>query len=258
MKHHYHSFLTLLAGCSVSVFFSGCIITYQPNSHNLPLFQEKGEVKVNAEIYQSTAVSTILEPAMGVEVQGAYAATKHLGLMANYFSVSSGFETSGTNSLIEVGAGYYDALQLHAVFEIYGGAGLGTLKNFSSAPDLSSHLLYQRFFVQPAIGYTSNVFDFVVSLRFCGLNYSDPETVITKFYEADGYSPDKFSLIAEPALTVRGGWKYVKLQAQVGISQNITDQKPDATTYFSLGAHVTVNKKSYGKKKSETLQNSNQ
>ncbi|MBK9731619.1 MAG: hypothetical protein IPO83_10105 [Chitinophagaceae bacterium] len=223
----------------ITVFLNSCTVTYAPNSHNVPLLEEKGELALSAGVYEAAGGTEYA----GYEAQGAYAVTHHLGLMTNLLLAGS-LSVNGNHSLFEVGTGYYHTLGTSGVFDAYGGIGFGSLHSYTSNSTVINTLNYQRFFMQPSIGYTSRAFDCAFSLRMCGLNYAEQQSAIDEYYENE-FGPPKFSILAEPAFTLRGGWKYVKLQLQLGYSINLTDADQFPCTTLSMGAYFTLNKKSY-------------
>ncbi|MCZ2100798.1 MAG: hypothetical protein LC107_04585 [Chitinophagales bacterium] len=230
MKHisflYFVSLLLLITSCKTKL--------YIPNGSNVPLLQEEKELK----IVGST----------GGNLQAAYAVTNHIGLMANgFWTYRSADDTDrpgnkkGEGSLVELGAGYFDRFN-DFVFETYAGAGLGRLdyKDTENGKNYSSN--GTRLFVQPNIGWTSKYIDIAISGRLAGLKYYD--------FLADGYSQEELDqeflhkdlvednlwVFFEPAITLRGGYKYIKAQIQYGISKKLNsgDLKYD-NTYFNVG-----------------------
>ncbi|MEP7128118.1 MAG: hypothetical protein ABI729_04590 [Chitinophagales bacterium] len=226
---------------AIATFLNSCTVTYAPNSNNVPLLQEKGELALSGGLYEAAGGTQYA----GYELQGAYAVTHHLGLMTSLLLAGS-LDVSGSHSFFELGSGYYHRIGTGGVFDAYGGIGFGSLHSYTSNSTAINTLNYQRFFMQPSIGYTSRGFECAFSLRMCGLNYAAQQSAINEYYENE-YGPSKFSILAEPAFTLRGGWKYVKLQLQLGYSINLTDADQVPYTTLSLGAYVTLNKKSYKK-----------
>jgi hypothetical protein len=228
------------------LFLSSCFHYYYiPNSHNVPLFQEKGEVRAAASITN--------------EIQTAYAITDHFGVMANAFFVPLSYQdkekkgNGGGGFLIEGGAGYFTKLNENWVFETYGGYGAGNVLNIytNNNPywhdgDLPLYKGYtmmnvNRAFLQPSIGYTNMNFDFAVSARLAGLWYTHLKThgLPADFFYAKDIAMMRKNVFMqiEPAVTLRGGWKYVKLQGQLGYSGNINN-KPLLQIPFNLNLGI--------------------
>lgn len=238
--------LRLATVALASCLLSGCAtVYYGPNSHNVPLFQKKGEARIaagwnhEAEIFGSNT--------SGGEVQGAYAVTDKIGIVANvYVAGASDQETGdeGRGRLFEGGAGYFRPVSRRVVFETYAGAGFGTLTHVRGSDSGKASVNAQRIFVQPSIGFTSDWFDAAGSLRMCALDYSGiPEHPVDArdVAAAQELNANKFSLLAEPSLTLRAGWRYAKLQLQVGLSKNLTHPDlPQVGSYISLGAYIAT------------------
>ena len=211
--------------------FSSCsTILYAPNSENVPLFTAKHQAKAEVNTCSETdGLSSII---MGANFQGAYAVSDHVGLISNLF-VAGGEDIfsgeSGSGGLFEGGAGYFQNISEHIVFEAYGGAGIGWVKHGSMINTITTEdkVKGQRLFAQPAIGYTSKNFDAAFSLRSCAAFYNNPP-LLTKddpFYSLT--ANNKSAMIMEPAFTLRAGFQHVKFQTQFGISFNLNNQLQD-------------------------------
>jgi hypothetical protein len=218
-----------------------CATYYEPNAHNVPLFQHQGEARVTAGMNEGSAG---LGHTDGTDFQGAYAITNHVGVMANVFCAGGTDDMTGDTGkgrLVEGGAGYYRPVTDHWVFETYAGAGLGLLTRSTGFGQMSVNV--RRAFLQPSFGFASRGFDAALSLRVCGLTYSGiPERSIDDegAYMVQELREARSSMLAEPALTVRVGWESVKLQFQVGLSENLTHPEfAQGDRYASLGACVT-------------------
>ena len=215
--------------------FSSCgSVYYAPNTHNVPLFQEKGDAKISAGISAGEDVERAFE------LQSAYAITDHVGIMANLYRVK---QDDNRGTLFELGAGYFQPLEKHLVIEGYGGISYAQVINSNSA--YTEYTDFTRYFIQPALGYSRNAFEVALSTRFAVLNYhriEDPDVVVVSSSpELAHLMSNNVQFLFEPALTVRVGWKYVKLQGQFGFSKNLSDDYFDMDNlnlnvglYFSL------------------------
>ena len=219
-------FIKLIGCYTILIQLSGCqSIFYTPNAQNVPLFTEKKEANISGAL-QISNYST------GVDIQIAASVTNHIGLIFNFNHWAGSWE--GTEFLIsgnkfygshkcnfgEMGVGYYLPIKNKFVFETYGGIGIGKVVNEN---DLSqdTKIKYNRYFLQPAIGFYHKNIKLIFSTRFCGLDFRDI------YYSGSNYNLDEeiiyaennpFSFLIEPAFTFRGGWKYFKFQIQVGRS----------------------------------------
>lgn len=222
---------------SLMVLTTGCShYYYAPNMQNVPLFHEKNEVR-------ATVAATTSDELNGTELQAAYSLTDHIGIMANFMTVNGGDAyNSGKGRYGEGGAGYYLPFAEKGVFEIYGGFGGGKAVNYYDASSWSD-LRLNKYFVQPGIGFSTDYFDAVISVRVALLHYtsirtSNPNSNIPE----DVYYivAHRNSLLYEPGITLRGGWKYIKLQTQWHASFNGTS--PDLQqekSAFNIGLYFS-------------------
>jgi hypothetical protein len=221
-------------------------LLYIPNSHNVPLLEEKGDIKVGVTIK---------------DLQVAYGITDHLGVMANAYynkndwAVSNGtsifldYNYKSTRSLFEGGLGYYSAVSDYGRFEVFGGAGFGhvnydyyTIENGRRTQSNIFGADYTRFFLQPAVGMQGNLFGLAFSTRLTGVNFSSIDTT--------GYTPvelteeglneleDNMFFFIEPALTFRVGVKYVQFQIQP--YYNLQVAGPTSINAREFGCNVGV------------------
>ena len=208
----------------ISLIAQSCNIMYTPNMQNVPLLTEKNEVRATLGPF---------------DYQAAYAVTDNIGVMLN-----GQYHTRNTNtydytygensldnsksSLIEGGVGYIGKLSENSVFEVYGGYGGGKNSTFDKYTDYTTGAFLRkesfsaktnRFFIQPSIGFTNEYFDVAFSSRLLILNYSNIDTLnYTPLMLVDQklLNIDKESFVfIEPAITIRGGYKWVKFQAQM-------------------------------------------
>ncbi len=195
---------------------------YAPNMHNVPLFQGKNEFRLDFSGSTGQEYS-------GYEVQTAIAPTDNFGIMLNGFKVKKedNYDNRwGKGYLIEGAIGTFLPVDKHSIFEFYGGMGYGSVENGYN--DQSSSILnFNRFFIQPSIGFTSNYFDMAISSKLCGLKYNNIKlhgNIESDDLENITYiNQHPFSILFEPAFTLRCGWKYLKIQFQMGFSKNLSN-----------------------------------
>lgn len=204
----------LVSSCSTQMYVS--------NAVNAPLLKEKGEVHV--ALTQN-------------DLQAAVGLGNNFGIMANGFyrnyKTNSNYEHSGL--LGEVGIGYFKSLENNFVFETFVGGGAGRVykqQEFTGANDVRYIGKFDanavKGFIQPDFGYKSRFFDAVISSRFSFVKYTSfsPENYPTQELQNDYLDNNNLTgpvfMFAEPALTLRGGYKYVKLQVQLGLTVNVT------------------------------------
>ena len=212
--------LVLISILALSV--ASCKIMYIPNSQNVPMMEEKGDLKVD--------IGT-------KDLQVAFGLTDHVGIMVNgYYNRNDWSVSSGTieivenkyltnRSLIEGGLGYFTTLGNDGRFEVYGGAGYGgfdynydLLDNGILSESNKFGINTMRIFLQPALGFQTDIVGFAFSTRLASVNFSNVE--YTGYDETELVTEglneleDNMFLFVEPALTLRIGFRYAQLQLQ--------------------------------------------
>jgi hypothetical protein len=189
-------------------FLSSCRTVYAPNALNVPLFQEKGELK--ATVATNNA-------------QIATAVTEHIGVMANgylnrYTSDDKTFKNNGKGA--EIGIGYFGHTEKRITYEAYAGAGFYNvnMKEANATKTFDADAI--KYFVQPAIGWVNPYFEVAISPRLSILKYAAPDIM---GYSDQERNENYFNIVdqkahafLEPTLIVRGGYKFIKIQAQIG------------------------------------------
>ncbi|MGB7220607.1 MAG: hypothetical protein WBD07_17545 [Vicinamibacterales bacterium] len=207
--------MLVLAGCSP--------VYYVPNAHNVPMLQGKGD-----------GTFGVHAASFGGEVQGAFAIAEHIGVMVNVAAMKQqddGDGDGGSGGLFEVGVGYHRNLGSKLVWENYLLLGGGNVENhFPSTvaqfPGTTGKLeaKFTRYGVQPSIAQHSRFFDSAFSVRLLGLQYRDVSGNLTYAgVDQVAYLNSLGSqFLIEPAFTFKAGWDPIKLQLQLGFSQNMT------------------------------------
>lgn len=197
---------------------------YSPNTQNVPLLSEQGEVQVN-----------LAGNASQVEFQGAYALAPNVGVQANgglFIPKELDNGNGGSGKFLELGAGYFRPIGNRLVFETYGLLGLGSMENHlpttvvdhpQTSGDISAGIL--RLGIQPSLGFRSDYFQAGVSARLANLVYRNikGDLIFDGENQVDYLENNRSNLLFEPALTLRGGSKTVKLQTQIGYSLNLVN-----------------------------------
>jgi len=225
MSHTKHLHLTIISPLVLlsCVAISCSPVYYAPNTHNVPLLQKKNEGVVGLHVADQRG-----------ELQAAFALTDRLGIMMNVAAIHPKNDEDGDGGkgdIFEFGGGYFGVLRGKFMFESYAMLGFGNLENhfpstLAANPFTTGKIKGQflRYAVQPSIGFKSSYFDAALSLRMAELHYSKISGNLT-FGSEDQvqYLEDhKNHFLLEPALTVRGGFDYLKLQIQLGLSHNLT------------------------------------
>ncbi len=222
---------------------------YVPNMHNVPLFQQKEEFHLDLSGSVGNEFSAF-------EVQTGFSLGNNFAIIGNGFFHDADREMFNDEycrgHIIEGGAGAFVPMKNSMVFETYFGLGFGKIEN-GYDNDATSKLDFNRYFLQPSLGYTSDFLDLAVSLRLSGLRYNDIYfNGILDQEDQDQIqyiNRNPFSILIEPAFTLRGGWEHVKFQLQLGYSQNLSN--PDLLQEdlnASIGMYFTITDKYKNKK----------
>ena len=224
---------------------------YLPNTIHTPLLKEKGEIRATLNTSN---------------VQLAYAVTENIGIMANgQYSTMRQTTTSGneaekdvsTQTVGEIGVGYFSPFGANGVFEVYSGGGYGQVHIHSTLTgsavrdyDRTLNTFATKFFLQPSLGFSNTPFDLAFTPRITGMIYGNrtldgyPVDELTKnsILASDGLDKlEGLHMFFEPGLTFRVGFKWVKLQTQVFYVGQFIGEK---TTYIPLqihfGLHVNI------------------
>jgi hypothetical protein len=227
-------------------------VYYAPNTANAPLLSEKGETRVNL-LYCSGGDSEF----KGGEVQAAFAVTKNIGVMANFFSAGRTDEVysysnnqyhdeKGNGSYIEFGGGYFESLSKRWIGEVYGGTGFGSVKNEYGQGD-HSRVGIMKFFIQPAIGYKVKSFEFAVVPKMSFVNWKVKDSHIAAAgngsfqYDLD-YLNDRKNFVAfEPALIIRAGGSDFKFQGGLSFSGHNRNQGGSLTETLNGSFGISLN-----------------
>lgn len=223
---NYNSLLSIskvIAIC-LCLFSIGCSPKfYTPNTQNTPMLQRQGQ-----------ANASVAGNGNQVELQGAYAATDHIGVQLNgglFIPKDTDDGNGGSGNFIELGVGYYTSLSDKISFETYGLFGTGSFENhlpttLGTNPETLGEIeaTLTRIGIQPGINYQSRSFGIGLSSRLSQLSYSDVKgDLIFGGKDQVQYLEDNNSnLLIEPALTLRGGTERLKVQLQIIASMNTT------------------------------------
>jgi hypothetical protein len=218
---------------------------YCPNSNNTPLLSER-EARVNIQ-YAAT------EAADAIELQSAFAVSKHFGGMVNFIAGGGDDDLAlfgsaghkGNGKLIEAGAGYFSPIKSSPwIFEAYGGVGTGGIKNnFGSSG--RANVTFTKWFVQPDFGLKVKGFEFGLSSRFSFVKHKI--NLFTLSSDEYNYSdlthirehPNSF--LWEPGVVLRVGGKNILFQLQYTFSMNITNPEfIQEKGIFNMGFSIPI------------------
>jgi hypothetical protein len=208
-----------LLSCVALAPLAACKAVYAPNLANVPLLRQRGELRASADVH---------------DLELAYAITEHVGVQANGYHRQDDNDPKpdeerqhGRGDFAELGIGWmtrvhHDWLQL----EVYAGFGTGKVtQDITPAGGTTRHFdaRLDRAFVMPTLGVTRTYFDVAVSARVAGVHYRDLEDrgyTSREQLAGDGFADldQRTWLFLEPCVTVRAGYKWIKLQLQAGRS----------------------------------------
>lgn len=219
---------------------SSCHTTfYIPNAQNVPLHSEAGQIQFRGGLSEGPSA------AYNPDFHLSYAITDHWAVMTNFTDYVMHKSPNVDGRLLEAGGGYYDVIgDSRWVWEVYAGYGNGWGRHHNDfhRNDFSLH----RVFLQPDIGYTSDYFDLALSLRISSLHYYrisqtfTPDDSYSNFIDYD-LSQNRQKLTIEPALTLRGGYKYIKIQLQLLLAESIADHHfPMDNAVLNIGLSVDL------------------
>lgn len=223
----------------ISSFFIACSpIYYSPATQNVPLFSDKKQLNVGVYTQDENFV----------ELQSAYSPGKHIGIMLNAFYAhpdDNNEGDGGSAELLEGGVGYFYELQPKLIIEIYGLYGAGKMENhFQSQNDGRIKANFETLSIQPAIGYHTKYFDACLSFRLSQLSYNNisGNLIFGREDQVQYLNARRDQLLIEKALTIRAGLEFIKLQLQIGSSDNMTYSNfYQNEGYLSLGLVANLN-----------------
>lgn len=215
---------------------SSCLVyRYKAPSVNACMFEKKGDMQFG-----------IGGSELG-GIHGAYAVTDQFGIMAQVAGLSQSDSIVGVDSMgnvisngvrvnnhndIEFAAMYFNNWDGDISLEIQGGFAYNTrvikIKgegDFSSLGGFSKsgrYPLYNRYFIQPAVGKNGRFFDWNFAMRMQLISYFDIQPRFT-------------DMTIEPVFTIRGGYRFAKIMFQLGGRAAITRGSYD---YFPI--HIGI------------------
>lgn len=246
------NFLFLIISGCIMLSASSCVhYYYAPNSNNVPLFKEKNEARIQA---QYSTVGIDLEDMIdGFELQTAYAVGNHTAVQLNFSSVAHSEQNygSGNGNYIEAAAGYFNPSEnKHWVFETYAGLGRGSVKSIYGEQynSQTAKTYFNKFFVQPSLGFTSDYFSMAFSSKFSLVKFGVTSSSLSKEREATDYEyiesfkKGKSYFWWEPGIMFRAGSKDVQAISQITWSMQGDNGLPFCNLNYSIGIIIMPSK----------------
>lgn len=228
-------------GMALGLLFTSCTaVYYVPNSQNVPMIEEKGEIDASVAVDQRS---------YQIGMQGAYGVGKSTAIQVNAMVLNSPFYggdgNSYTGGMIEAGVGYYKKFGNGFLFDTYLLGGYSEINNYLLNNSDGGELVvyYTRYSIQPSLSYVfSDHFTVSGSVRAGGLVYQGVHIDNYRFRtHTNQYFEDHNNtfFVMEPALTLRGGFEHYKLQLQYLRSFNMTDKNFSQVPYLlTLGFNI--------------------
>ena len=192
---------------------SSCSPEYIPNMVNSPMFSNGGEFQ-----------ATIATGTSNFDAQLGYAITDNIAVIANGSYADQTNDTTDEfhkHLILEGGVGYYRKINPAARVEIFGGYGLGkiqTLEDYGIGGLDQVDVQFNRIFLQPAIGATTDFFDGSFATRLA---------MVQMVPDKAGTISKSWNTFIEPVITTKMGYKYVKAVVQFGYSFPINEEQID-------------------------------
>ncbi len=248
------SFLAMLFLCC------GCShYYYASNQQTISLFKKKKDFIASAGVGTHSEGSS-------VEAQAAYAVGNHLAVATNFMYVKENHKNKNAAQAhyLEGSVGHFSSIYDKYIFEVYAGIGTGTQKheywtipfvftNDTAKYEGTSELHFNKFFVQPSLGYSWGNVDIAVSGRLSYISFdkvtNNIATTNSNFHEVGQIAQNNTSLLFEPALTMRAGWDNIKFQLQWQWTNNLSNPSLAFNkTTVGFGFVVTLPNQSKGVK----------
>ncbi|HLT71659.1 MAG TPA: hypothetical protein VKZ75_03375 [Cyclobacteriaceae bacterium] len=210
--------------------------------HNVPLLREKGEARFGGG-YAETDVAS------GASLQIATAIDSSLAICALFHSLSSSNssdEWSGSGTYIDVMMGKFGNFSNgRFVWEVFAGLGYCAMKNEYVGDYVNAK--YVKPYVQPSIGIVGKIAEFALTPRIGLVNYTSQSynlsdiqlrNAVDEFFDEKGTT-----FVFEPGVTLRVGYKSVKIQAQYSyttFSFNNAEWDPVEADFLSIGIDFLI------------------
>jgi hypothetical protein len=241
---------------SVLLTLNSCApVYYKPNLMNVPNFRKKGQSYLAVHI------------SYGGEIQAAYAISEHFAVLGNYemlenprtttstplFSSQKVTQTTNTKAALgELAVGYFTPLTQELTLGVYGGCGSGYVENNWDFEGASS-VKFNKYFLLTTFGLGNRYIELIGSAKLASLNYYDLRQNYTIQKYIDAFNDLKTPIsIAETGLTLRFGFKPVKVQIQGNLMYFLKTTTPEFENNFyplsvGLGICVQLNTKKKSK-----------
>lgn len=192
---------------------TSCVPVFYSNvGQNVPLFRGKGEVFLAGGL-SATYNKNDYTDAEGLNVMAAAAVDSNMAVLCSFYSLKSSGDSqsnewSGKGNYFELGIGLFERGKTSRLNgEIFVGLGYGTI---NSTDNYNTHinLKFLKPFIQPSGGFSTGALDIAFTPRIGLVQY------VSNSGARDFFAEKKSTLVFEPGVTVRLGYRNVKLQYQ--------------------------------------------
>ncbi len=237
----------------IVVMFSACNrYYYQPNAVNAPMLKEQNDLKLGLNgSFGNEEIDNHNNTSSNINFHAAYSPIKYVGLMTTFSNYKYDFreedaaagDVDAHATLFEGGVGGYYPLAendrgLKLVADAYVGYGGGKLNS-------DVKMDFNRLFIQPGLNLTFPFFDVGLAARISGIKYQnfDANGMSATYIESKGLTniTNDRHFFFEPALTMRGGYKFIKGQLQIVKSAAFENIPWNADgTMVTMGVHFSL------------------
>jgi hypothetical protein len=212
--------IIMLSLAGITIGLSSCSpVLYSTTGQNVPLFRKKGEVVINAGFFgiEDKDLSSYYDSENGFNAQFAAAIDSSVAIISSLYTLKAGSDSEWEikGSYFEAGVGIFKHGEVSKLTgEIF--AGIGSMKNSYDLENIDAN--YLKFFIQPSGGFSSKVLDMAFTPRMGLVNYTKHNSNVEEPLVDDYFSEKKTTFVFEPGVTIRMGYKNVKLQYQFNYS----------------------------------------
>jgi hypothetical protein len=211
---------------------SCCPVLYAPVGHNVPLFKQKGEALLNIG-------TCAIDDGTGFNLQGAVAVDSSVAIISSFYHMAddqeAGAEIKGKGNCFEMGIGkFWPVKNTGWVGDVFIGAAFTGIQNKVTGQSLDVN--YVTPFVQPSFGYRNRAIELILSSKIGFVQYTDLKNELTEPGLRNSaetfYREKKSSFVIDGGITIRAGWKGIKLQGQLVVT-SFNYNATDGNTFFN-------------------------
>ena len=227
---------------------SSCTPAYVPTKVNTGLFTNEGEFHAEGAYVLDDMMDVqvgYLLPGGVIAIANASFRNTELDEPDPSSDVQALFDSRSRHQVYEFGWGYQHKTKSDVVVELIGGYGRGKVDNLEvldlfGKNEFYINADYNKFFLQPTIGFSQKNFDLGFSARFANVQLDIVENSEKKQFS---------NYFFEPAITIRLGLEYFKVTSQVGVNtlREHIDRAPYSWKYINLSVGLMMDL-DFGKK----------